>query len=107
LSSNIFRRSARNFDPSLAEDPAQENDKGKVEQGMIRVIDNALQISNRGDIIDHTSDRDTLVSINVLPLAQKSYEVISPEALMEQLGDKEQIGNQRSLEDNGHVRSVK
>ena len=58
-----------------------------------------------GDVVDEASNRDHVASpiLENLPPAKELDEEVATVALVEELGDKVEVGDEGGLEDDGHV----
>ena len=106
LLGNITGGGAGHLDPGLGEEGAGGEDKDEVKDGVEGVVDDLSQRGGRADVVGDATDGDHLTTLVVLPLAEKTNEDIGRGTVVQELGDEVQVGNQGSLEDNGHVRGV-
>mmetsp|Transcript_30829 Transcript_30829/g.66633 ORF Transcript_30829/g.66633 Transcript_30829/m.66633 type:complete len:351 (+) Transcript_30829:714-1766(+) len=70
------------------------------------VVDDLSEGGGRRDVVCNSSDGDGLSSLAVLPLAENAHQDIGGSAVVQQLTDEVEVGNQSSLKDDRHVGSV-
>ena len=106
LLGNIAGGGTGHLDPGLGEEGAGGEDENEVEDGVEGVVDDLSQRGGRADVVRDATDGDHLTTLIVLPLAEKTNEDVGGGTVVQELGDEVQVGNQSSLEDDGHVGGV-
>mmetsp|Transcript_1937 Transcript_1937/g.5612 ORF Transcript_1937/g.5612 Transcript_1937/m.5612 type:complete len:425 (-) Transcript_1937:27-1301(-) len=94
------------LDPGLGEEGAGREDEDEVEDGVEGVVDDLGKGGGRADVVGDATDGDHLAALVVLPLAEKANENVGRGAVVQELGDEVDVGNQGRLEDDGHVGGV-
>lgn len=105
LLGDIGSRGTRNLNPGLGKEGTGREHEDNVEDGMQWVCSHLGEALGRGDVIDETSNRDHVASavLEDLPPSEELDEKVSPVALVEQLGDKVEVGDKGRLKNDGHV----
>ena len=75
---------------------------------MERIVDDLRERQGRGNVVCNSTNRDllTTTTLRLLPLSKKTNQDIGGSTVIQQLGDKVQVGNQCSLKDDRHVGGV-
>mmetsp|Transcript_18868 Transcript_18868/g.34041 ORF Transcript_18868/g.34041 Transcript_18868/m.34041 type:complete len:400 (-) Transcript_18868:397-1596(-) len=108
LLGNIASRGSRNLNPSLTEQSTGCQDEGEVKDSMERIVDDFSEGAGWRNIVSNATHWNFLsrASLDILPLAQKTDQDIGRGTVVQELGDKVQVGDKGCLEDDGHVGSV-
>ena len=107
LLSDIARRGAGDLDPGLGEQGACAEHEGEVKDGVKRVRRDVPEAGGRGDVVRQASHGDELASaLGLLPATKELDQEVASVAFVQQLGDEVEVGHQRGLQDDGHVRRV-
>ena len=74
---------------------------------MKRVRRDVPEAGGRGDVVRQASHGDELASaLGLLPATKELDQEVASVAFVQQLGDEVEVGHQRGLQDDGHVRRV-
>mmetsp|Transcript_57425 Transcript_57425/g.128203 ORF Transcript_57425/g.128203 Transcript_57425/m.128203 type:complete len:393 (-) Transcript_57425:510-1688(-) len=109
LLGHVFCARARNLDPRLREERASDKDKHEVEDGVEGVLEDLRDRHWGREVVDETARwhgaRGTH-GLLVLPLAKHVDEEVVGVALVEQLREEVEVGDERRLQDDWHVGRV-
>jgi hypothetical protein len=75
---------------------------------MERIVDDFSKRGRRGNVIGNSSNRDLLTrsTLHFLPLSKKTNQNIGRSSVVQELGDKVQVGHQCGLKNDRHVGGV-
>jgi hypothetical protein len=106
--SNISGAGAGDIDPGLGEESASAENEGNIDETMDRISEEGRESTGRGDIVSETTSGDELSRVvGVLsPDTENTKDRVSGEALVDQLGDEEEVANESTLKNDGHVGGV-
>mmetsp|Transcript_81 Transcript_81/g.192 ORF Transcript_81/g.192 Transcript_81/m.192 type:complete len:411 (-) Transcript_81:116-1348(-) len=107
LLGHVPRTGARDFDPRLGEEGAGRENEDQIKHRVKGVVNDLGEGSGRRDVVGDASDGDGgSASLDVLPFAQDAHQDVGGCAVVEELGDEVEVGDQGGLEDDGHVGGV-
>mmetsp|Transcript_1225 Transcript_1225/g.1865 ORF Transcript_1225/g.1865 Transcript_1225/m.1865 type:complete len:403 (+) Transcript_1225:421-1629(+) len=107
LLSYITRTGSRDLNPSLGEEGTGSQDEDEVEDSMEGIVNDLSEGGGWRDVVCDSSDGDGgSTSLGILPFSEQTYEDVCGCTVVEELGYEVQVGNEGSLEDDGHVGGV-
>mmetsp|Transcript_34480 Transcript_34480/g.90737 ORF Transcript_34480/g.90737 Transcript_34480/m.90737 type:complete len:386 (+) Transcript_34480:534-1691(+) len=109
LLGDILGRRARDLDPRLGEECARDEDEDQVDDGVDGVADDLGNRVGRREVVHQTAHRHLprrSRRLLVLPAAEPADEHVVRVALVEELREEVEVGDEGGLEDDGHVGGV-
>mmetsp|Transcript_37510 Transcript_37510/g.95930 ORF Transcript_37510/g.95930 Transcript_37510/m.95930 type:complete len:343 (+) Transcript_37510:258-1286(+) len=107
LLGNIMSGRAGHLDPHLGEQGTRGEHEGDVEHAVERVRDGLSDGARGGHVVDQPADGDHLAAlVHLVPCAEQLHQLVGAIVLEQQLRDEVKVGDQRGLQDDGHVGGV-
>jgi hypothetical protein len=108
LLGDITGRRSGDFNPCLGEEGARRQNKDQVKDSVKRIVKNLCQRSRRRDVVGNSSHGNFLAGrpIHFLPLAEQTNENVGRRTIVQELRHKVEVGDQRTHQNDGHVRSI-
>jgi len=91
------------------EEEVRDEDKGKVDNGMKRVAQELSEGIGGREVVSNATNGDgvrLVGTLNLLPRTKEVSEEVITKATPDELGDEEVVGDEGSLENDGHVARV-
>mmetsp|Transcript_14671 Transcript_14671/g.32200 ORF Transcript_14671/g.32200 Transcript_14671/m.32200 type:complete len:216 (+) Transcript_14671:50-697(+) len=107
LLGHIASRCSRDVDPCLGEERAGDEHESHIEDGVDRILPEIHEGVRGRDVVNNAAHWNGLACVvHLLPLAQKVDEHVGLEALVEELREEVEVGDERGLQDDGDVGGV-
>lgn len=109
LLGNILGSRTGDLNPGLGEECSGAEDEGEVEDGVEGVAEDLSEGVGRREVVSKTANGDHVVlvgTLHLLPDTEQGNEEVLGEALEDELGDDEVVGDEGRLENDWHVGGV-